>query len=193
MKILGINGSHNKNGNCAYMLELLMSKMSAKGYETEILSAHDAVTGCKTPFCVSCSSPCNKSCYGKELSYLFEQMKDADAVVFASPVYFGTMSAQMKCLFDKTRDARANKLLFGKIGVAMSCGASKYGGQETTVRAIHDCMLVNGMTVIGTSSQIGAGHQGVCAHKPAENDDFAKERIEFVAHRIDKELCKSRV
>lgn len=190
MKVVGINGSHNSDGNVAFLINTVLADLEAKGFETEIISAHEAIEGCKTPFCVSCSSPCSKACYGSELTYLFDAITKADAVIFGSPVYFGSMSGQLKCLFDKTRDLRANKALFGKPGLAVSCGASKYGGQETTVRAIQDCMLVNGMSIIGPSSSLGAGHQGICAQKPASEDNFAIERAHLAAQRIYEELTK---
>lgn len=190
MKIIGINGSHNSNGNCAFLLNTILSDLSDKGCDTAIYSAHEAITDCKHPFCISCTSPCAKVCYGPKLTALFDEMKSADAIIFASPVYFGTMSAQLKCLFDKTRDIRANKALLGKLGVAVSCGASKYGGQEKTIAAIHDCMLVDGMTIVGPSSESAAGHMGVCAQKNACDDEFAISRAHLAAERLYEELTK---
>ncbi|MBE7051192.1 MAG: flavodoxin family protein [Ruminococcaceae bacterium] len=190
MKVIGINGSYNSNGNCAFLLNTILGDLEQKGCQTEIFSAYEAIVDCKQPFCISCSSPCNKSCYGPKLTKLFEEMKAADAVVFASPVYFGTMSGELKCLFDKTRDIRANNALLGKLGIAVACGASKYGGQEKTVDAIHDCMLVDGMTIVGPSSSGCAGHMGVCAQMNASEDEFAISRAHSAADRLYEELTK---
>lgn len=190
MKIIAVNGSHNKDGNCAFLIETILEDLSQMGAETKVFSAHEAISDCTQPFCVCCSSPCSKVCYGPKLTALFDEMKDADAIIFASPVYFGSMSAQLKCLFDKTRDLRANNALIGKIGLAVSCGASKYGGQEKTVAAIHDCMLVDGMTIVGPSASSGAGHMGVCAQKNARDDEFAISRAHLAAQRIYEELSK---
>ncbi len=190
MKIIAINGSHNPNGNCAFLLDTILSDLAAKGCDTEVFSAHEAIVDCAHPFCVSCSSPCSKACYGPKLTALFDEMKSADAIVFASPVYFGSMSAQLKCLFDKTRDLRAGNALLGKLGLAVACGASKYGGQEKTVDAIHDCMLVDGMTIVGPSAMAGAGHMGVCAQKDARNDEFAISRAHLAAERLFEELSR---
>jgi len=192
MKIIAVNGSHNKDGNCAFLINTILDDLKIKGCDTEIFSAHEAISDCSHPFCVSCTSPCAKICYGEKLSSLFDAMKSADAIIFASPVYFGTMSAQLKCIFDKTRDLRANNALLGKLGLAISCGASKYGGQEKTVDAIHDCMLVDGMTVVGPSATCGAGHMGVCAQKDARSDEFAISRAHLAAERIYEELTKNR-
>jgi len=190
MKVILVNGSHKKNGDIAFLLSTISDELKSFGIDTETFSAHEAILECSTPFCVSCSSPCDRRCFGEKLKSLFEEMEKADAIVFGSPVYFGSMCAQLKCVFDKTRSLRGKNALLGKIGLAVSCGASKYGGQETTARAIQDCMLVNGMTVIGPSSSDLAGHQGVCAQHPSSEDDFAISRAKSAAKRIYEELSK---
>ncbi len=190
MKVIAINGSHHSDGDIAFLLSTILDDLKAMGAQTALYSAHEAISECKIPFCVSCSSPCSRVCFGDKLAEIFENMETADAIIFGSPVYFGTMSGQLKCLFDKTRSIRAKNILMGKIGMAVSCGASKYGGQEATVRAIQDCMLVDGMTLIGTSSEDMAGHQGLCAQHPAKDDEFAIGRAHSAAKRIYSELTK---
>ncbi len=190
MKIIAINGSHNQNGNCAFLIDIILSDLREKGCETLVFNAHEVINDAKHPFCISCTSPCNRVCFGEKLTYLFDEMEKSDAIIFASPVYFGTMSAQLKCIFDKTRSLRANNALLGKLGLAISCGASKYGGQEKTIDAIHDCMLVDGMTLIGPSSTRGAGHMGICAQKDAREDEFAISRAHLGAQRLYEELTK---
>ena len=143
----------------------------------------------KYPFCVNCSTPCSKQCYkGTKLDELFAKVEKADFVLFGSPVYFGSMTGQLKCLFDKTRDARSRKAWKGKKCAAVSVGASKYGGQERTVEAIHSCALVSGMTVIGNSSELGMGHFGLSAQRPAQSDEYAIAQAKSLAERIMAEL-----
>ena len=118
------------------------------------------------------------------LKFLIIRKKEDDFVVFGSPVYFGSMTGQMKCFFDKTRDARANKKWLGKPMAAVTVGASKYGGQERTLEHIHSCALVSGMTLIGNSSVSGMGHFGVSAQKPANEDTYAINQCKILAERI---------
>ncbi|MBQ4528514.1 MAG: flavodoxin family protein [Clostridia bacterium] len=188
MRVIAVNGSHKHDGNCAFLINVILDDLKMKGVETKVYNAHEVISDCKHPFCISCSSPCSRVCYGQKLTELFYDMQSSDAIIFASPVYFGTMSGQLKCIFDKTRDVRAKKAVLGKLGIAIACGASKYGGQEKTVSAIHDCMLVNGMTVIGPSSSSAMGHMGVCASAPANEDEFAISRAHMAAERIYEEL-----
>lgn len=183
--VLALNGSHVKDGNTAFLLNEVLRHCKEMGADTELCSVHEAISDAKIPFCVNCSTPCSKQCYkGTKLEELFEKVKNADFVLFGSPVYFGSMTGQLKCFFDKTRDARANKAWLNKPMAAVTVGASKYGGQERTLEHIHSCALVSGMTLIGNSSEIGMGHFGVSAQKPANEDTYAIAQCKSLAKRI---------
>lgn len=185
MYVLGLNGSHNDDGNTAFLLKEILSECEKGGAKTRLASVHQAVLSAKTPFCVCCSSPCSKVCYkGTALDELYDEVDKADVVIFGSPVYFGSMTAQLKAFFDKTRDARSRKAWLGKYAAAVTSGGSKYGGQERTVEHIHACALVSGMTIIGNSSELGMGHFGVSAHSPAREDEYAIAQCKSMAKRI---------
>ena len=184
MFVCAINGSPNTNGNTAYLLNSVLEKLS--GIDTKIIHIADILQKLDRPFCTCCTTPCNKNCFaGTELENAFETMMKADVILFGSPVYFGGPTAQLKALFDKSRAYRGENAFLGKYGAAISCGASKYGGQEATVRSIQDSMLVWGMTILGPGSHaFDSGHLGVCASRPAAEDAFAKTRCESLAARI---------
>ena len=43
----------------------------------------------------------------------------------------------------------------------------RFGGQETTIKAIHDLMLVQGLIIVGDGHRdFDSGHQGACAQRP---------------------------
>ena len=189
MYILAVNGSPNDDGNCAFLLNEILSKI--EGAETEVVSVNKAVNSAKWPFCVVCSNPCNKNCYkGTELEELYDKVEKADFVIFASPVYFGGMSGQLKTFFDKTRAIRGEKRWLGKPMAAISVGATKYGGQERTIDHIHSCALVLGMQVLGNGSELGMGHFGVSAQRPSCEDEYAKKQCESLANAIMNYLKK---
>jgi multimeric flavodoxin WrbA len=185
MKIIGVNGSVNKTGNTFYMLDKILKLCEKEGAQTELINAAQAVSDSKTPFCVCCSTPCTKVCYaGTQLEQAYQKIEEADAVIFGSPVYFGSMTAQLKAFFDKTRDVRGRRAWVGIPAAAVSVGASKYGGQETTINAIQDCLFISGMTVFGSGwFETDGGQMGVGAHRPAETDEWAVGRLEALAKR----------
>ena len=187
MYILAINGSPNEYGNCSFLLNEILSNI--KGAETELVTADKAVNSAKWPFCQVCSNPCNKACYqGTELEELYKKVDRADFVIFASPVYFGGMSGQLKTFFDKTRVIRGEKRWLGKPMAAVSVGATKYGGQERTINQIHTSGLVLGMNVIGNGSFDEMGHFGVSAQRPAKDDKYALKQCQNMAKAIVEHL-----
>mgnify|MGYP004591418621 CR=1 FL=1 len=191
MYIVALNGSHNDEGNTAYLLNAVLEKCKKRGAETEMINVYKAVSDAKYPFCVNCSNPCSKHCYaGTLLEEAYGKVTKADFVIIGSPVYFGSMTAQLKAFFDKTRAIRGEKKWLAKPMAAVTVGASKYGGQERTLEAIHSCALVLGMTVVGSSGINAMGHFGVSAQRPACEDEYAKGAVENLAERIYSECCK---
>lgn len=183
MYILALNGSPNKDGNCAFLLNEILKNI--KDADCEIVDVNYAVSSAKHPFCTVCSNPCNKSCYsGTALDELYKKIDIADFVIIASPVYFGGMSGQLKTFFDKTRAVRGEKRWLGKPMAAVSVGASKYGGQERTVNQIQSCALVLGMNVLGNSCSDEMGHFGVSAQRPAKDDQYAVTQCKNLANAI---------
>lgn len=189
MKILALNGSSSKNGNTAFLLNSVLEYCKEAGADVECANVYEAVSDAKIPFCINCSTPCSKQCYsGTKLEELYKKVDEADFVIIGSPVYFGSMSAQLKAFFDKTRDVRGAKRWLGKPMAAVSVGASKYGGQEHTAEHIIACAQVLGMTVVGNSSNSLMGHFGVLAQRPAAEDEYAKTQCKVLAERIISEL-----
>ena len=75
--------------------------------------------------------------------------------------------------------------LIGKVGSVFASTASQHGGQETTLKALHDILLVHGMHIVGDASRAsGAGHQGVCAQRPARDDSAALQRARVLAEGL---------
>jgi multimeric flavodoxin WrbA len=186
MLIVAVNGSPNRYGETAFLLQQVLKACEEMGAKTEMLHVMDALEEQEEPYCVACGSPCPETCHMvQNLADAYDLLRDADALVVGSPVYFGTLSGQLKAFWDKSRNLRSEKALVGKPGGAVAVGAGRFGGQETTVRAIQDVLLVHGMRVVGDGSlAAGAGHQGVCAQKPAEEDKFAIERARAMAQGL---------
>ena len=190
MLIVGVNGSPDRAGNTFTLLEAVLARCRELGARTEIIHVMDALEGQENPYCVACSSPCPETCHqNPNLADAFDILRDASALVVGSPVYFGTVSAQLKSFWDKSRSLRREKALVGKPGAAVSVGAGRFGGQETTVRAIHDILLIHGMLIVGDASRAsGGGHQGVCAQRPAAEDAEALERARVLAEGLVEAL-----
>ncbi len=76
-----------------------------------------------------------------------EDMLAADAVIMGSPVYYGTMAAELKKLIDES--VKFHRKMNGKVGGAFASSGLEHGGGETTILDIFKAMLVHGMIVQG--------------------------------------------
>jgi multimeric flavodoxin WrbA len=191
MYLLAINGSPLKKGNTAWLLGKVLEAAEEEGVPTRMLHVMEALKGQERPYCVACSSPCKEVCHQGSISLreATDLLEGCAGLVLGSPVYFGTVSGQLKSFWDKTRAVRSRRSLTGKPGAAVSVGAARFGGQETTLRALHDMMIIHGMRIVGDGTpEEDAGHHGVCAQRPAEEDHFALERARILGRRLAGEI-----
>ena len=186
MLICAISGSPNKDGNTVLLLNEALAAARDQGADCAMFYAEDLLAGCETPFCTACSSPCSGICYeGTALERFFEVCEKADGILLGSPVYFGTVSAQLKAVWDKTRRLRADKVLLNVVGGVVTVGGSRFGGQETTVKAIMDMMLIQGMIIVGDGHRDSdCGTQGASAQSPASEDETGRTRARILGRRI---------
>src|SRR5450631_1745693 len=122
MEILAINGSPRKKWNTATLLEKALEGAASRGAETEIIHLYDLdFKGCTS--CFACKLKGGKS-YGKcamndGLTPVLEKLAHADAFVLGSPIYFGTVTGEMRSfmerlLFQNLTYTRPPGSLFGR-------------------------------------------------------------------------------
>ena len=188
MLVVGLNGSPKKEGNTAYLLKKMLDDLEGKGAEVKLIYVQEVVDEQEVPYCTVCSNPCDGRCYkDTALEDCYELLQKADAVILGSPVYFGTVTAQLKCFWDKSRKLRGEKGLLNTVGAGVTSGGAVFGGQETTIRALHDMMIIQGMILVGDGfAADDAGHHGVCSQQPSSEDSFALKRADILCRRIQE-------
>lgn len=91
---------------------------------------------------------------------------EADGMIAGSPVYFGTMAAQLKKVFDDFVSTR--KKMENKIGAAFTTSGDLSGGKETTMMSIIQALMIYGMIIVGDPLS-ATGHYGTsCVGEPDE-------------------------
>jgi multimeric flavodoxin WrbA len=100
MKALGIVGSPRKGGNTEILTTHCLKAIAEEGLDTELVSlAGLNVSGCNA--CGYCRD--NDGCSIKDdMQLIYEKMVAADAIIVASPVYFGSATALVKGLLERT-------------------------------------------------------------------------------------------
>ena len=99
--ILILNGSPRKNGATASLMKAFIE--GAKENNNEI--KEDYITSMNIKSCIGCDScmRTHEGCVQKddEMNNIYEDMDWADVVVFVSPVFWGTITGQLKIVFDR--------------------------------------------------------------------------------------------
>jgi len=110
---------------------------------------------------------------------------ESDAIIAGSPVYFGTMAAQLKKVFDEFVGVR--KKMEGKVGAAFATAGDPTGGKETTIFSIIQALMIYGMVIVG-DPLAATGHYGTaCVGAP---DDKTIQNGELLGQRVAELVTK---
>lgn len=100
-KVLAISSTPRRGGNSDVLCDHFLNGARESGHDVEKIFLKDM----KVKYCTACGTcyDITKECPLKDdASVIVQKMKDADVIVMATPVYFYSMSAQMKTLIDRT-------------------------------------------------------------------------------------------
>ncbi|MBQ9357940.1 MAG: flavodoxin family protein [Abditibacteriota bacterium] len=101
-RILSLNGSPRKNGATASLMKALAEGARENGNEIK----EDYITSMDIKPCIGCDSclRTRKGCVQKndDMAIIYDDLLWADVVVFVSPQYWGTITGQLKVVFDRS-------------------------------------------------------------------------------------------
>lgn len=100
-KVLILSGSPRKGGNSDLLCDEFMKGAAEAGNEVEkIRVAAKKIAPCSG--CYYCSANGGSCVHSDDMAEILRKMIDADVIVLASPVYFYSVSAQIKAVIDRT-------------------------------------------------------------------------------------------
>ena len=101
MKILVLNGSPTRDGNTVALVNAFKEGAESKGHEVTVLDvAHKKVNGCMS--CNYCHGAGNGKCAQQDdMQEVYPYLMEAEMIVFASPIYYFTMSAQLEAVIQR--------------------------------------------------------------------------------------------
>ena len=117
-KIVILVGSMRKNGNTARLAQSF-AEGASKNNNVEIVSVADynfnPCIGCN-----SCFTREGNQCFqDDDMVQIYEKLRNADIVVIASPVYFYSISAQLKAIMDRLHTPMRNTFHIKKLGILL--------------------------------------------------------------------------
>ncbi len=100
MKITIISGSAHKNGTSALLVDKFIEGATEAGHEVfRFDAAFKSVHGCIG--CDTCVTKSNGCVFKDDMQELNPHILEADVLVFASPVYYYNINAQIKVVIDR--------------------------------------------------------------------------------------------
>jgi multimeric flavodoxin WrbA len=153
VKVLGIVGSPRKGGNTEIMLEEALAAAREAGAETEIVRIADK----NIAPCDACYS-CRKTGVCKikdDMQPIYKQLEAADGVFFATPVYFYSVTAQLKTVIDRMFLQLGTGGMRGKVAAPIITARRVGAGQTRTL--LYGFFIAQGMVAI--SGAIGYGRE----------------------------------
>jgi len=128
-----------------------------------------------------------------DMQSLYPLLEEATAYIFATPVYNGGISAQIKAVIDRTRalSARNKNAFRNKVGAAIAVGGDRSGGQELAIQQIITFYTLNGVITISGGvfgANLGAALWSKDSLEGLKNDEEGFKVLRKVVKRLDEYL-----
>jgi multimeric flavodoxin WrbA len=167
IEIFGVSGSPRRDGNTDQCLQEALQACSRR-CRTQLVS----LANLKIAECNGCNR-CKKEgtrklpcpAHDDDMTPLYERLGSADGFLFASPVYYGSVTGIMKLFMDRflpfydesgSRSELKGALRFKPAG-AIAVGGGRNDGIEAVLYTLHRFFLFNDMLVVGTAGYADSG------------------------------------
>ncbi len=147
MKVLLLNGSPHKDGCTMVALHEMIRIFEAEGVETEVIQVGGTdIRGCSA--CSYCNSH-GKCVFGQDaVNETAEKFKEADGMVIASPVYYGSPNGTLLAFLDRL-------FLSTTFSKHMKVGASvvscRRGGNTASFDVLNKYFTISGMPLASST------------------------------------------
>jgi multimeric flavodoxin WrbA len=149
MKAIAVVGSPRANGNTEVLARHALKAVAEQGLSTELVTLNNL----RIEPCTACESCREKErcSIDDDLWPIYEKMKAADAIILASPVYFGSATPNLKALMDRSGYIAIwnGRPFDGKIGGPLVVGERE--GHNFTIAQIAYWFYYMGCTVPGSN------------------------------------------
>lgn len=169
--VLIISASPRRHGNSDTLCDRFMQGASESGNQVEKIFLKDK----KIAYCTGCGYCFDHHvCSQKDdMSEMLEKLLAADVIVFATPVYFYTMDAQMKCFIDRTTP-KYTEITNKEFYFIMTAADNEKESFNRTLEAFRgfteDCL--SGAVESGIIYGGGTWHMGEVQDTPAYNQAY---------------------
>ena len=194
MKVLGIVGSPRSQGNTELLLDKALEGAREAGAEIEkVLVSKLKISPCLEIYACRKDGNCS---IRDDMQPLYKKLLEADHVVFASPIFFYSITSQAKAIVDRCQALWVRRHVLGmgkedkreRRGVFVSVGATRgeklFDGAVLTVKYFFDAI---GVKYAGDLLVRGIDDKGQIEERPAALQDSFRLGQELVSVSRDAE------
>ena len=193
MKVLGIVCSPRLHGNTEIMVQESLAGAQERGAEVELVT----LVGKTMAPCDGCYS-CQKTgvCHIKDdMQDIYAELLEADGIIFGTPVYFWTVSAQAKILIDRTVVlAEARKLRNKVAGVVVTQGRE---GATSAATVFSSFFTTQGMVMAGYAVGFGGMKEGQYGYEypvaGVKNDEMGMAQARGLGRAVVRRIQSSKI
>ncbi|MBN2185932.1 MAG: flavodoxin family protein [Dehalococcoidia bacterium] len=152
MKVLGIMGSPRKQGNTEILLDNALAGAKEAGAELEkVVVSQLRISPCREIYACLKDGNC---AIKDDMQWLYEKLLETDHIIFASPIFFYSVTSQAKAIVDRCQALWVRRHVLGmgkednqiRRGVFISVGATQgkrlFDGAILTVKYFFDAIGV---------------------------------------------------
>ena len=178
--ILVLNGSPRNHGNTEVLADALIEGAAKAGHTASKLNLHSMkINPCYG--CYNCIAGKGNPCIQKDEMYkVYEELEKADVVVYASPLYWWQVSAQLKTVIDRIFAVPASNHMSMPKKEAVLLIAAEGSSEENFSHIIsyyQTCLVQN----IGWTDRGMVLARGVSVPGDVEKTGFIQEAVDLGA------------
>ncbi|MPQ45013.1 flavodoxin family protein [Clostridium tarantellae] len=177
-KVILLSGSPKEDGNCAQVLDECAKVIKENGVEAEVVSlAHMDLKDCMY----------GDGNYNDGFEKIIEKIKNAQGLIVASPVYWGTARGEVMIALQRIAMASKQQGNFLSRMVGGPIAVARRGGSTSTIQEMLMFYFINDMIVPGSTYwNIVFGKEPGEALQDEEGIKTVKRFSENVAYLINK-------
>ena len=165
-KVLVITTSMRKNGNSEALADEFLRGAKEAGHETEKITLQDKKIG----FCRGCLA-CQKigSCViDDDANEIVEKMREAEVLVFATPIYYYEMCGQMKTMLDRANPLYGTDYVFRDLYLLATAADGEDSAMDGAIKGLEGFIACfEKATLAGTVFGGNADEKGSIQGNPA--------------------------
>ncbi len=189
VKVLGILGSPRKGKSNDTLLDAALEKIKEDAdIEKIYLVDYNIIpcNGCDT--CVKkMECPLDKN---DDMKQLRDKLLDADAIIIASPSYFGGPPGILKNFMDRSRPLKmAGHKLKNKVFGFISSSGLRYGAQHEVISALMNFALIHGGIVVGAAGKVIEPNYAIGSFQGDKIKEFRKSSEDEIGLKTSELLA----